>query len=102
MNVNRPVDILNRVYAFTPEHSRNALQIADSLNLQRDNLGPIDDILLSFGAPSRPMCHDLGILRECRTSNQPGIAVWKQPGFEQIRIDIVEKLRRIGRFWVDA
>ena len=102
MNVDRPVDILNRVYAFTPEHARNALRIAGALNLQRDSLGPVDDILLSFAAQNRPMCHALGDLRECKTSNEPGIAVWKQPGFEQIRTDIVEKLRRLGRSWRDG
>jgi hypothetical protein len=102
MNVNRPVDILNRVYVFTPEHARNALGIAASLGLERNKLGQFDDILLSFGAVRQPMCHDLGPLYECKTSNQPGIAVWKQPGFEQSRIDVVGKLRAIGRTWAEA
>ena len=101
-NVNRPVDVLNRAYAFTPEHARNALRIADSLGLQRDNLGPVDDILLSFGAPSRPMCHDVGDLYQCTTSNRRGIAVWRQPGFERRRIDIVAKLRAIGLSWGES
>jgi len=98
-NTNRLVDVLNRAYAFTPGHARNALQIADSLGLQRDNLGPVDDILLSFGAPSRPMCHDVGILTECRTSNQTGVAVWRQKGFERTRVDTIAKLRAVGRSW---
>ena len=102
MNVDRPVDILNRVYAFTPKHARTALHIARSLGLEWDKLGQVDDILLSFGAPRRPMCHDLGTLYQCRTSNQPGIAVWRQAGFERSRIDVVEKLRAIGRSWDEA
>ena len=102
MNVNRPVDVLNRAYAFTPEHARNALQIADSLGLQRDKLGQVDDILLSFGAPRRPMCHDVGILHQCKTSNQAGIAVWRQPGFERSRVDTIAKLRAMGRSWDES
>lgn len=100
MNVDRPVDILNRAYAFTPQHACNALRIADKLGLRRDNLGPVDDILLSFGATHQPMCHNVGVLYECKTSNQPGIAVWKQPGFEHVRIATVERLRKIGCSWI--
>ena len=36
---------------------------------------------------------------ECETSNQPGIAVWKQADFERSRIDMLEKLRALGRSW---
>lgn len=100
--VNRPVDILNRVYVFTPEHARNALKIADSLGLEPDKLWHIDDILLSFGAARRPMCHDIGIIYECKSSNQPGIAVWRQPGFGQSRIEVVEKLKAMGHSWDES
>lgn len=100
--VNRPVDILNRVYAFTPAQARKALDIARSLDLDPESLGPIDDILLSFGGAQRPMCHDLGPLRECPTSNQPGIAVWKQPGFEPIRIEVVRRIKQHGLAWRDS
>ena len=98
-NEDRAVDILNRVYLFTPGHARNALKIADSIGLKPDRLGPVDDILLSFGGARRPMCHDVGTIYECETSNQPGIAVWKQADFEKSRIDMLETLRATGRAW---
>lgn len=99
--VNRPVDILNRVYAFTPEHARNAVRIAHSLGLFPGKLRVGDDILLGFGAARQPMCHDLGPMHECTTSNRPGVAVWKQAGFHQNRTNLINKLRAIGYSWTE-
>ena len=92
MNVDRPVGILNRVYAFAPEQARAARALATALGLDRDNLGPFDDVLLSFAAASPPLCHHLGPIRDCETSNQPGIAVWKEPGFDERRVALIEKI----------
>lgn len=96
-NVNRRVDILNRVYLFKPAHAERALQIADLLKLPRNRLGHVDDILLSFGVPRKPLCHDLGKFADCETSNEVGTAVWREPGFEQTRNGLVERLREMGR-----
>ena len=102
MNVDRPVGILNRVYAFTPKQARSALALATSLGLEWENLGPFDDVLLSFAGDHSPLCHDLGKIRDCETSNQPGIAVWKEPGFDEGRVALIEKIRALGRSSLQA
>ena len=95
--MHRSVDILNRVFAFSPAHARGGLALADSLGLQRDKLGFVDDILLCFGAPDPPLCHDLGPIEACVSSNQPDTTVWKEPSIGQDRIELVGKLKALGR-----
>jgi len=91
----REVDILNRVYALSASQTRGAIALARGLGIDDwADIGPTDDILVSFAGAERPMCHDVGSLAECSSSDQPGIAVWRRRGFYKARRAMVHALLR--------
>jgi hypothetical protein len=92
--VSREVTILNQVYAFTRVHVQNFFRILAAIECADPyQLGPVEDIVLSYSGAARPFCHDVGALNTCPTSNQEGIALWKSGGFADQRLDI------LGRIW---
>lgn len=103
--VDREIDVLNRVYAFTKEQAARVFQLLELLGLNHARkIGLYEDILLSFGASKRPLCHDLGALEECKTTSDPRKALHMRPGFfglrEQLVIDLIKKMPMIP--WLDA
>jgi hypothetical protein len=97
-NVEAEVDILNRAYFYTQEDVRRAFSLAADTGCNSwEEIGPTDDIFLSMGGEARPLCHDIGALRDCPTSNDPSIALWLQSGFEDARRSAIERIRRQRR-----
>lgn len=88
-NYSGEVTTINQVYAFTRAHVRRMFQILDRLGVAdiRD-LGPGEDIVLSFSGAKPPMCHDVGPFEVCPTFDREGVAVWKREGFSARRIDL--------------
>lgn len=89
VNQEREVDILNRVYCFTPRHVRRYFELLDTLNIRDPEgirrLSIADDVVLSFTGIRRPRIHDIGTYLNCPTSGMPGIAQWKERGFREER-----------------
>lgn len=75
------VDELNRVYLFTKTHMNEFFRLLDELKMSHDQAawehGMWDDILLSFSGCAKPLCHDVGPIRDCPTHSKAGIAVWR-------------------------
>ncbi len=95
-NYSGEVDVLNRAYAFTRSHVRRIFDLMAYLGVEDPRtLGRGDDILLSFSGTGRPQCHDLGPLENCPTSNQKGIALWREEGFYQERLKKFQRLHRL-------
>lgn len=94
------VDVLNRAYAFTRNHVERFFDLLYSLGYESiQELGPADDIVLSFSGKNRPYCHNLGLWESCPTSNTDGIALWKENNFAPHRLEVFHKLQQItGRF----
>jgi hypothetical protein len=81
------VDILNRCYAFTRQHLLQMSVLAKELGYR--DVGDalfIDDVLLSHCGDGSPICHDFGPLDSCATSDTPGIATYRETGFDEARI----------------
>ncbi len=94
----RDVDVLNRLYVFSPAHARRAIALASAVGFPDwYAIGPTDDIMLSHGGARRPRCHDLGQMDDCDTSNADGVAVWRRPGFYEARHSIIRGIRRVRR-----
>jgi hypothetical protein len=53
------------------------------------------DVILSYGSPKKPMCHDLGPLEDCPSSNDPRIAVWRRRGFVETRRKLILALEEL-------
>jgi hypothetical protein len=84
---------LNLVYAFSRSQAQAAMALSDRLGFAAwDDIGPIDDFLLSCASPKPPLCHNLGAVAICETSNEPGIALWQSGGFYRQRVEIARKL----------
>ncbi|TAM54364.1 MAG: hypothetical protein EPN57_07055 [Paraburkholderia sp.] len=90
------VDVLNRSYAFTQAHLLRMNELAVALGYR--HVGEalyIDDILLSFSGTGRPVCHDLGELAECPSSDEPGVATYLEPGFDKVRMEAYLRLQQL-------
>ncbi len=91
--VDAKLSILNQVYAFSRGQAERAIALAASLGWPAwDEIGPIDDILLSCASAKPPLCHDLGPFEICPTANTPGIAVWKRDDFRERRAEAARRL----------
>ena len=96
--VDVPVDVINRCYTFTREHALRLFRLAALVGRTTgEQIGPGDDILLSFSGSSSPRCHALGPFEECPTGNDPAIAVWKQAEFYQRRGKLLLQLLGLPR-----
>lgn len=87
------VDILNRVYAFTRAQAVRSLALAHALGREWEEVGPTDDLFISYAGERRPQCHALGALESCVTSDDPDVAVWKQSGFHRQRYETLAQIR---------
>lgn len=96
--VDRLVDVINRIYVFSPRQAQRAIALGNLLGLRWNALGPLDDILLSVAPVERPLCHDIGAIADCESSRDPATAVSKQRGFHRARLELVRRLRGVGFF----
>lgn len=82
-----PIDLVQRVYCYTRKHAEAALAFAERIRPATDvDLGFADDILLSMGAGSGPnRCHDVGPFLDAFSSTKKGVALYREPGFQERR-----------------
>ncbi len=63
-NEERPVEVLNRIYAFTSAHARRVFVLIDLLRRVHPDIASnpslIEDLLLSYSGRGRPRMHALG------------------------------------------
>lgn len=85
------VDILNCAYFFTADHAREHGEITARLG----HHGPGDDIVASFCGTALPRCHAIGRYPLCPTSDEPGIAISREPGFQAHRAEVYARLLEI-------
>jgi hypothetical protein len=91
--VDATMSVLNRVYAFSAAQARAAIALSARLDYTSwDEAGPVDDFLLSCASPKPPLCHDLGAIAQCPTTDEPEIAVWRRDGFLEHRIEVIRRL----------
>jgi len=95
-NRNCQVSTINCVYAFTKQHVRRFFRSVESLGFaDAEDVGPADDVILGFTGDGSPLCHDLGRLDRCPTSNDKAIALWRQSGFREYRAEIWTRIRNL-------
>jgi hypothetical protein len=95
-NISCDVSVLNMVYAFTRDHISRFFDLLDRLGIaDPEDLGPFDDIVLSFTGARPPKCHDLGPFDICATWNLEGVAIWKQKNFMQRRMRFFLRLQSL-------
>jgi glycosyltransferase involved in cell wall biosynthesis len=91
--IERTVDIINGVYAFTKAHLSEYFRLHKELQ----GLPMADDIVLSFTGESAPSCHNVGDVLMCPTERATGVAVWKQPDFLIHRTAALQRLVTVKR-----
>jgi hypothetical protein len=89
------IDILNRAYFFTHQHSKELMALVGRTNTE--NVGPCDDLFLSFSGDVTPFSHDIGGVHECPTSNEKGIAQWQDPDFLRKRARVLKQILLVKR-----
>jgi hypothetical protein len=90
-NVAAPM--LNRVYGYSRAYLTDATQTAVKAGFNDwVDAGSCDYMLFSLCGATVPMCHALGPFGECATSNEAGIAVWKEGDFDRMRADFLLRL----------
>lgn len=95
------VDILNRCYAFTRAHLLQMTKLAAELGYNEvGNALFVDDLLISHCGDGAPICHDFGPLDSCPTSDLPGIATYRESGFDEARVAAFLRLAQSN--WVEG
>lgn len=80
------VEVLNRIFFFTRAHLLRMVELAQAMGYPGINEARfLDDVILSFTGDGLPLCHDIGEIAECETSNAVGIASWREHDFFRIR-----------------
>jgi hypothetical protein len=99
--VERELDVINRVYAFTPDHVVKFYGLIDRLGISGPDalrgLTSGDDIVLSFAGQGPPMCHNVGEILDCPTEGLSGVAVWREPGFVEFRQRLFRRLQELSK-----
>lgn len=91
----RPVDVINRVYAFTAAHLLEWQRLVRELGFEtRERLAQNhwDDLVLSFAGSQKPRIHDIGPYLDCPTQGNKGTAVWREEEFFEQRENIYQRL----------
>ena len=91
------VSILNQAYAFSRAHAAGALALIAATDFDAEEIRNCDDILLSSASERAPMCHDLGTLAVCPTSNQVGIGLGTERSFHETRARLLVNLLKLGK-----
>lgn len=80
------VEVLNRIFFFTRAHLLRMVELARAMGYPGINEARfLDDVILSFSGDGLPLCHAIGDIAECPTSNSIGIASWREHDFFRIR-----------------
>lgn len=80
------VEVLNRIFFFTRTHLLRMVELAQAMGYPGINEARfLDDVILSFSGDGLPLCHNIGEIAECPTSNAEGIASWREHDFFRIR-----------------
>ncbi|MEQ1731524.1 MAG: glycosyltransferase family A protein [Vicinamibacterales bacterium] len=84
------VDVLYNVYAVTRAHvdafHARARELQASRHIRADEIEYFaDDIIVSRCGNGLARIHDAGFVLRCRTGNQPGVAIFKEAGFADVR-----------------
>lgn len=90
-----PVDILNRVHAFTRKHITGYFDVLEKMGIEDTSKywhRAITDLPLAFCVQKRPRCHDFGSILQCPTESSPGIAQWTHASFRSDRNDLFMRL----------
>ncbi len=94
-----PVDILNRVYAFTADHVYRYAEVLQGLGYDSEEAMAMlpfgSDIVLSRSGPRKPRIHDVGRLLDCPTNAKPGIARFKEKDFDAFRRSLWQQLSHL-------
>ncbi len=91
------VDIMNRAYAFCRSHAKKTISIYDDLVRQHPEQKQkyshlSDDIFMSLSGEGKPICHNLGALLNCPSSNLPTKAISGSEIFHSFRHDLYCRL----------
>jgi hypothetical protein len=101
--VNREVNVLNCVYAFTSVQVRRCFELLDMLGLQDlREIGPGDDIFISMSGGRTPLCHDVGPITLCHSYDLKGVARFRSNNFGARRLRLWRRLQTVASAEPDA
>jgi hypothetical protein len=95
------VDELYVVYAVTRAHLRRYRELLTALTtgqyVSNDAIEyRADDIVISRAGDAKPKIHNLGRLVQLPTFDKPGVALHKEPGFEETRLQVRMAIDRLA------
>ncbi|MBT5109735.1 MAG: glycosyltransferase [Rhodospirillaceae bacterium] len=101
--INREVDVLNCVYAFTKAQVRRCFELLDLLRLKDlREIGPGDDIFISMSGDQAPFCHDVGPIDLCPSHDQEHVARFCSDNFDARRLRLWRRLQTAASVKPDA
>lgn len=96
-NCNEPLDIINRAYFLSRHHVAAFIKNMKQLGIEKvEDLQYGDDIILSLSGCGKPLCHDVGEIFQCKSTDQEGIALWREGRFNTYRHQLYVNLLKIS------
>ncbi len=90
---NESLDIINRAYFLTGNHAAKFIENMKQLGIEKvEDLQYGDDIILSMSGQGKPACHDVGEIFQCKSTDQDGIALWREGTFNNYREELYRNL----------
>jgi hypothetical protein len=97
INTNKNVDIINRVYFFNTVSLKNYYNLLSKIDVNIQDVGFCDDIILSMASEGKPFCHNIGEYEDCPSSNIKGIALWLEDNFYVERKIMLSKILNLKK-----
>jgi len=96
----REVDVLYNAYAVTRAHldafHRLSRELVASGAAHPDEIEHrCDDVVISRSGGGRARIHDVGFILRCRTGGMEGVAIFREPGFDDVRVRVDRALAEI-------
>ncbi|MFV0571731.1 MAG: hypothetical protein ACK5M1_04760 [Xanthomarina gelatinilytica] len=92
INANKHVDVINRVYFFNLTSLKRYYSLLSKIDVDVNQVGFCDDIILSMASKEKPFCHDIGDYEDCPSSNIEGVALWLEDDFYTERKTMLSRI----------
>ena len=95
LNRNAAVEALVWIFAYTRAHVDNYFRLLEQMGQANRELRWNEDVPLSFAGSGHARTHYVGKIRRCPSSDQPGVASYREHGFEEHRAALVATMREL-------
>lgn len=95
-NQSQPVDVILQVYAFTRCHLDRYFELVKNVATENSAIVNSEDVIISLAGSGRPILEDVGYVYKCPSRADPSVALHKQDGFFDYRLDLFHRASEVA------